>query len=164
MPQPGSTPTCDTVGVLGPAASLIASLEVVEGLKILLGQEDELHGCLIYVDVWTATFERFTVKRGECPVCELGQYDYLDGRAGSSVTALCGRDAVQVNVAGNGQPSFPALAERLRRVGQVRFNDYMLRFRADPYELTLFSDGRAIIKGTADETVARTLYARYVGM
>lgn len=163
MPPPGSTPTCDTVGVLGPVASLIASLEVVEGLKILMGQEDQLHGCLIYADVWAATFERFTVKKGGCPVCDLGRYDYLDGRAGSSVTTLCGRDAVQVNMAGDQRPSFSALAERLGRVGQVRFNEHMLRFRADPYEVTVFSDGRAIIKGTADQTVARTLYARYIG-
>ena len=163
MPPPGSTPTCDTVGVLGPAASLVASLEVVEGLKILTGQEEQLHDRLIYVDVWTAAFERFTVKSSDCPVCDLGQYDYLDGRVGSSVTTLCGRDAVQVNVSGDRRPAFSALAERLQPVGQVRFNEHMLRFQADPYELTLFSDGRAIIKGTDDEAVARTLYSRYIG-
>lgn len=165
-PPPGSTPTCDTVGVLSTAANVVASLEVTEGLKILMGKREALHGHLLYVDVWTGTLERLEVGKvnGPCPVCDLGQYEFLEARQGSYLTSLCGREAVQVNVRGDVHVSFPDLAKRLSSAGEVRFNDYMLRFRVDSYELTVFPDGRTIVKGTTDESMARTLYARYVGL
>ena len=171
-PVPGSTPTCDTVGVLGSAVNVVASLEVVEGLKILMGKEKELYGELLYIDVWTGTLERLKVEKGDgtCPVCDLGQFEFLDAKEGTYLTSLCGREAVQVNVRGDIRISFPDLAERLGSVGQVSFNDYMLRFRVEsaegktPYELTVFPDGRTIVKGTTDEAVARTLCARYIGL
>jgi len=166
MPVPGSTPTCDTVGVLGPAVNIVASLEVTEGLKLLMGKEEELHGRLIYVDAWTGTLEQLELEKGDglCPACDLGQFEFLEAREGSYLTSLCGREAVQINVHGEAKVSFPGLAERLNSVGQVTFNEYMLRFRVDPYELTVFPDGRTIIKGTTDEALARTLYAKYVGL
>ena len=166
MPVPGSTPTCDTVGVLGPAVNIVASLEVTEGLKLLMGKEDELHGRLIYVDAWTGILEQLELEKrgGLCPACDLGQFEFLEAREGSYLTSLCGREAVQINVHGEAKVSFPGLAERLNSVGQVTFNEYMLRFRVDPYELTVFPDGRTIIKGTTDEALARTLYAKYVGL
>ena len=168
-PVPGSTPTCDTVGVLSPAVNVVASLEVVEGLKILMGKEEELYGPLLYVDVWAGTTERVEVRKRDdpCPVCDLGRFEFLEAREGSYMTGLCGREAVQVNVRGETRVSFPELAKRLDSVGQVSFNDYMLRFQVDtkcPYELTVFPDGRTIVKGTTDEAVARTLYARYIGL
>jgi adenylyltransferase/sulfurtransferase len=165
-PAPGSTPTCDTVGVLGTAAAVIAALQVTESLKLLTGQPDTLHGKLICFDVWAGTLDRFAVAKQDepCPACELGQYEYLDAQHGPWATSLCGRDAVQINVRRESLVSFGALAERLRPTGQVAFNDYMLRFRADGYELNLFPDGRAIIKGCQDRALARTLYARYVGL
>ena len=166
MPAPGSIPTCDTVGVLGPAVNIVASLEVTEGLKLLMGREEELHGRLIYVDAWMGTMERLELeKRDEhCPVCDLGSFEFLEAREGSYLTSLCGREAVQVNVRGKAQISFPDLAKRLGPAGQVTFNDYMLRLRVDSFELTVFPDGRAIVKGTTDEALARTLYARYIGL
>jgi len=166
MPAPGSTPTCDTAGVLGTAVNVVASLEATEGLKILLGQEDTLYGGLLYVDVWRGEFERLELGRRDapCPVCDLGRFEFLEAREGSYLTNLCGREAVQVNVRGPARVSFPDLARRLGAVGEVRFNDYMLRFRVDFYELTVFPDGRTIIKGTTDQAVARTLYARYIGL
>jgi len=166
MPAPGSTPTCDTVGVLSPAVNIVASLEVTEGLKLLMGKEEELHGRLIYVDAWTGTLERLELGRGDdaCPACDLGRFEFLEARVGSYLTSLCGREAVQVNVRGEARVSFPDLAERLNSVGQVTFNDYLLRFKVDSYQLTIFPDGRAIIKGTTDEAMARSLYARYVGL
>ena len=166
MPVPGSTPTCDMVGVLGPAVNIVASLEVTEALKLLMGRQEELHGQLIYVDAWTGTLERLELeKRNDlCPACDLGQFEFLEASVGSYLTSLCGREAVQVNVRGEAKVSFPGLTERLNSVGQVTFNDYMLRFRIDSYELTVFPDGRTIIKGTTDEAVARSLYARYVGL
>ena len=166
MPAPGSTPTCDTVGVLGPAVNIVASLEVTEGLKLLMGKEEELHGRLIYVDAWAGTLEQLELEKrdGLCPACDLGQFEFLEAREGSYLISLCGREAVQVNVRGEARVSFPELAERLNSVGPVTFNDYMLRFRVDSYELTVFPDGRTIVKGTTDEAVARTLYARYIGL
>jgi adenylyltransferase/sulfurtransferase len=166
LPAPGSTPTCDTVGVLGTAAAVIAALEVTESLKLLIGQSDALHGKLVCFDVWAGTMDRFEVAKGDrpCPACDLEQYEYLDAQHGSWATSLCGRDAVQINVRRESKVSFASLAERLRPSGQVAFNDYMLRFRANGYELNLFSDGRAIIKGCTDPALARTLYARYVGL
>jgi len=166
MPAPGSTPTCDTAGVLGPAVNIVASLEVTEGLKLLMGKEEELHGRLIYMDAWRGTMEQLELeKRDEpCPVCDLGRFEFLEAGKGSYLTSLCGRQAVQINVRGEARVSFPDLAARLNSVGQVIFNDYMLRFRVDSYDLTLFPDGRTIVKGTADEAVARSLYATYVGL
>jgi adenylyltransferase/sulfurtransferase len=166
LPAPGSTPTCDTAGVLGTAAVVIAALQVTEGLKLLTGQEKALYRQLLYFDVWDGELGRFSVGKGgePCPACDLGQYEFLEAREGSWATSLCGRDAVQINVRRDTRVSFPQLAERLRDVGQVVFNDYMLRFRIDEYELNIFPDGRTIVKGTADEAVARTLYAKYVGL
>ncbi len=172
LPLPGSTPTCDTVGVLAPAVNVIASLEVVEGLKILLGNEKELYGELFYIDVWSGSLERSQVEKrdDDCQVCGLGQFEFLESKEGSYLTSLCGRNAVQINVRGDVQIAFPTLAERLALAGEVKYNDYMLRFWVDsvddkhPYELTIFPDGRTIVKGTTDESVARTLYARYVGL
>ena len=166
MPAPGSIPTCDTVGVLGPAVNIVASLEVTEGLKLLMGREEELHDRLIYVDAWAGTMERLELEKSDraCPACDLGRFEFLEARAGSFLTSLCGREAVQVNVRGGSVVSLQGLAERLGLVGEVTSNEYMLRFRVDPYELIVFPDGRTIVKGTADEAVARSLYARYVGL
>ena len=165
LPAPGSTPTCDMVGVLGTAAAIVAGLEVTEGLKLLTGQEQALHRRLIYFDAWAGSLERLEMGKGEtpCPACDLGQYEFLEAEAGSWATTLCGRDAVQINVRRETTVAFPQLAERLRAVGQVSFNDYMLRLRVDDYELNLFPDGRSIIKGCTDPALARTLYAKYIG-
>ncbi len=166
MPVPGSTPTCDTVGVLSPAVSVVAALEMAEGLKILMGKEEELHGQLLYVDVWAGVMERLAPgkRNAPCPTCDLRQFEFLEAREGSYLTNLCGREAVQIRVRGQTQVSLPDLAERLDSAGDVAFNDYMLRFRVDSYELTVFPDGRTIVKGVNDESVARTLYARYIGL
>lgn len=166
LPAPGSSPTCDMVGVLGTAAMVVAALEVTEGIKLLTGQMDALRRELLYCDVWAGSFERLGLAKDDtpCPACDLGQYEFLEARQGSWATALCGRDAVQINLRHEMQTSFPQLAERLRSVGEVAYNDYLLRFRVEPYELNVFPDGRTIVKGCSDPALARTLYARYVGL
>jgi adenylyltransferase/sulfurtransferase len=166
LPAPGTSPTCDTVGVLSTAAASIAALEVTEALKLLTGQTESLHGKLVCVDVWAGTLDRFAFAKQEepCPACDLGRYEYLQAEHGSWATSLCGRNAVQVNVRRESQVSFATLGERLRPAGEVAYNDYMLRFRTQEYELNLFPDGRAIVKGCTDPALARTLYARYVGL
>jgi hypothetical protein len=99
----------------------------------------------------------------ECPTCGLGRYETLEAEAGEVAVSLCGRDAVQVRPAAVTQVDLPALAERLRAAGEVQLNPYLLRLRAGDYELTVFKDARAIIRGTDDVPTARSLYARYVG-
>ena len=75
---------------------------------------------------------------------------------------LCGRNAEQVHE--RERPlDLAGLKSRLEPLGEVRINEYALRFFIAPYEMTVFSDGRAIIKGTSDASIARSLYAKYVG-
>jgi len=166
MPLPGSVPTCDTAGVLGAAVGVVASLEVAQALKFLTHPEEPLQSRLIYLDVWTGNWEEIQIRKNKaaCPACDLGQYEFLEARAGHRLTTLCGRDAVQISPRAGAAPSFPRLADRLRAVGEVHYNDFLLRFRADRYELTMFPDGRTIVKGVGDEAEAKTVYARYVGL
>ncbi len=155
--------TCDTIGVLGPIVNLIASWQVAEALKILAGRTEALHGRLLSGDVWTGHMQSIRVARNaECRVCAKHNYPYLDGDAQPHVS-LCGRDSVQIHECSR-ELDLAALALRLRPVVEdVRQNDFLIRFRVSPYEMTVFADGRAIFKGTKDPAVARSLYARYLG-
>ncbi len=164
MPPPGSVPTCETAGVLGAAAHIIASLEIVQALKVLTGQV-EFPPPLIFVDVWENVWETIPVQKGErrCPACDEGRFDFLAAREGHRVVELCGQDAFQITPHGDGTVALDRLAERLRAVGEVFRNEYLLRFRIAPYELTVFADGRTLVKGARDEGEARGVYARYIG-
>ncbi len=164
-PPPGTTPTCDTAGVLSSIVTLIASIECTEAMKLLVGATDRINRGMIWVDVWDNSFEKIQGSKvsADCPACVQGNYEFLEAKEGTHTTTLCGRSAVQVSVRGNVNVSFPGLAERLKSAGQVQFNEYMLRFLVGPYEMVVFPDGRALVRGTTDESLARTLYARYVG-
>jgi molybdopterin/thiamine biosynthesis adenylyltransferase len=170
-PLPGTTPTCDTAGVLNGIVGVIAGIASTEALKLLVGS-DRLARGMTWIDLWENTFDHIEVPRqADCPACGRGEYEYLDAGDGSAGTTLCGRNAVQVNPVrtaqqhGSARPSMDlaALAERLRPVGEVAQNEFLLRLRTDSYEVTVFPDGRAIVKGTDDPVVARTIYARYIG-
>jgi molybdopterin/thiamine biosynthesis adenylyltransferase len=165
MPPPGSVPTCETAGVLGPAVALVAALEATEGLKILLERRDELLDSLVMIDVWNGDFERAETEKGKttCPVCDERHFELLDAERGSTTAVLCGREAVQISPGPGQDLDLAALARRLGEVGQVRANQWLLRLEVEGHELTVFPDGRAIVKGTDDPAVARALYARYVG-
>jgi adenylyltransferase/sulfurtransferase len=165
-PPPGVEPTCDTAGVLNPIPSVIASLACAEALKLLVGARERLSGEMVWIDVWHNASQRLPLGSPvvDCPVCQLGQYEHLEAREGSVAAALCGRDAVQVRPRGRHEVDLDALAERLRAVGPVVRTPYLLRLDAGEYELTLFPDARAIVKGTDDPAVARGLYARYIGL
>jgi molybdopterin-synthase adenylyltransferase len=155
--------TCDTVGVLGPIVNLIASWQVAEALKILSGRTDALDGRLLSTDVWTGHTQAIRVARNpECRACAKHHYTYLEGQAQPHIT-LCGRDSVQIHERHRAL-DLAALARRLHPVvGEVRQNDFLIRFRVAAYEMTVFADGRAILKGTTDPAVARSLYSRYLG-
>jgi molybdopterin/thiamine biosynthesis adenylyltransferase len=159
----GMEETCDTVGVLGPIVNFIASLQVAEALKLLLGRHDALHGRLLSCDVWTGHMQSIGVIRNPgCRACARHDFIYLHGEAQPHIT-MCGRDSVQIHERSRVM-DLRALGERLTPiVADVRQNDFLLRFRVAPYEMTVFADGRAILKGTKDPAVARSLYARYIG-
>lgn len=165
MPPPGAVPTCETAGVLGPAVAVVAALEVTEGLKILLEQSDALLRSLVMVDLWSGDFERAQTQKGKaaCPVCDEGRYELLEAERGSVTAVLCGREAVQVSPRLGEPLNLASLAERLADSGLVHVNEYLLRLDVEGCQLTIFGDGRAIVKGTDDPVRARALYARYVG-
>ncbi len=171
-PEPGQSPTCDTVGVLGPAVSIIANFQTSEALKILTGNIDHLAPGMLNIDLWTNSIAQLNMNQawqeGDCPCCKHRRFEFLDGKAGSSAITLCGHEAVQLThrQTDNTLP-LEQLADRLRQHGEVKVNAFMLRAELNeggkPFELTLFADGRAIIKGTGEAAVARGLYAKYVG-
>ncbi len=183
LPPPGTTPTCDTVGILAATVGVVASLQATEALKILIGKRgqdpfsrdqdppeevpDTFLSGLLAIDVWVGRVRALNVQAafgdGDCPCCKQGQYDFLAGDRVASTTTLCGRDAVQIRPAGDVRISFKTLAMRLPGHAHAKFNEFMLRFSIESYHVTLFADGRAIIQGTSDPAIARGVYAKYVG-
>ncbi len=156
--------TCDTAGVLGTAAGVIAAIESTEAIKILSGRLDALHGRLVSCDVWLGKFQSIRTERNpSCRACARREFRFLAGDAQPHIT-LCGRDSVQIHERGR-RLNLDELGRRLTGAAstQVKGNDFLLRFCVSPYEVTVFADGRAIIKGTKDPAVARSLYARYIG-
>jgi adenylyltransferase/sulfurtransferase len=162
-PPQGMYDTCDTVGVIAPAVAWAASIQVTEALKILLGREAELHGALLAYDVWKNSYQAVKLRRdAQCRACGAREFIHLE--AGEAThTTLCGRDAVQIRHREARGLDLAALRTRLGQFGPVRGNEFLLRCTLDGYDLTVFPDGRAIIKGTHDPAVARGLYAKYIG-
>jgi molybdopterin/thiamine biosynthesis adenylyltransferase len=159
----GAEDTCDTVGVLGAAAGVISSIEAAEALKLLVGKVDSAGGRLTSFDVWSGRFQSVRVARNpDCRACARHNFRYLEGAVQPHLT-MCGRDSVQIHERRR-QLDLTALGRRIApTVADVRENGFLLRFRVPPYEMTVFADGRAIIKGTRDTSIARSLYARYIG-
>lgn len=159
----GAQPTCDTAGILNAAASAVASFQVGDAVKILSGNTAAVEPRLLTLDVWQGAPR--SVATGEpdpeCPVCGRRQFDLLAAPALRPSAILCGRDAVQVR--GDSAVDLEELSTRLADIGDVRCNEYALRLVAPPYEMTLFADGRAIIKGVDDPARARSIYSRFVG-
>lgn len=171
-PAPGETGTCETAGVLAPAVNIVASYQATEALKLLSGNKAAVNKELLILDVWENTNRRVKVaplagRKGQCPCCAKRSFEWLDGAHGTQTTSLCGRNAVQVSQRTKGKLDFAYLAGVLKQSGEVSYNKFLLKFQlvenGDPYEFTVFEDGRAIIKGTDQPDKARTLYAKYVG-
>jgi adenylyltransferase/sulfurtransferase len=174
-PAPGSQPTCETAGVLGPAAAIIGATQAADALKVLLGRCDLLSGTLLEFDLWANTRRRLALSafgpRADCPCCGLRRFEFLERPAGAAPPTLCGRNAVQVlPAAGECVLDLPIIAARLRAVGTVRESASAARIvlperdGVNTIELTLFADGRAIVHGTARHELARSIYAKYVGV
>ncbi len=163
-PAGGVVGTCDTAGVLGPVPFIIGSLQSTAAIKLLTGAaETEQH--LTVIDVWQDTFQHLkTGYRKDCPACQ-GKYEYLEGKSGVETTSLCGQNVVQVLNTGGGEIALSELAKRLAQLTEVVYNEFMLRFMADEErEMVVFADGRALVRNTTDESLAKALYAKYVGM
>jgi molybdopterin-synthase adenylyltransferase len=155
--------TCDTVGVIAPAAAAIASLAAAQAIRHLAGKSDPAAVRLQSVDVWNMRSTAINVVRDRnCRCCARREFRYLEGRSVPHVT-MCGRNSVQIHERAR-HLDLQQLGKRLGNVAtDVRHNEHLLRFHVSPYEVTVFADGRAIIKGTQDPAVARSLYARYLG-
>jgi molybdopterin/thiamine biosynthesis adenylyltransferase len=162
-PPQGTFETCETAGILNSAVNLAASIAATEAVKLLVGAGDHLRRTLLSFDVWRN--ERAEVAadkpRAGCRTCGEHEFPHLAGEGRPHIT-LCGRNSVQIHER-HRPVDLAQLSEQLQPLGRVRHNDFVLKFWQEPYEMTLFPDGRAIIKGTTDKTIARSLYARYVG-
>jgi molybdopterin-synthase adenylyltransferase len=163
-PPAASAPTCDTSGVIMPIINIVSAVQVSEALKLITGRVEALHGSLMQFDVWQNEWRKIGTRkrREECLTCGLGVYETLS-HADEGAAVLCGRDAIQIPPSRPTRINFAALAERLRRAGEVKFNEYLLRFKTGNFELTVFQDARSIIRGTNEITTARSLYAKYIG-
>ena len=161
-PPAGALPTCDTAGVLNTASLVVAGYESTEAIKVLLGDIERPK--LVMIDVWEQTFSTLEVeKASECVCCGKREFEFLNAEREEIITSLCGRNAVQITPATPGRISLQALASQLTPLGEVEQTEYILVFRTQDKEISVFVDGRAIIKGTDDIKLARSLYARYIG-
>jgi adenylyltransferase/sulfurtransferase len=159
----GAEETCDTVGVMNSAVGVIASLEATEAIKLLARKSEKLNRKLVSCDVWRGNFQSIQVRRNaECRACGKRNFKYLAGDAQPEIT-MCGRDSVQIHERGR-KIDLNELGRRLANGSpeSVRSNEFLLRFSVAPYEMTVFADGRAVIRGTKDPAIARSLYSRYV--
>ncbi len=165
MPDAGSSPTCDTAGVIMPIIATVSATQVSEALKMLVGDKGSLHGSLLQFDIWANDRQRIKLAppNPECKTCGQHVYEFLDAEAQEFSAVLCGRNAVQIAPPRSTQLDLPNLADKLRSLTEVKQNEYLMRFMSGENEVTVFADGRAIVKGTDDIAVARSLYARFVG-
>ncbi|HEX3153991.1 MAG TPA: ThiF family adenylyltransferase [Candidatus Angelobacter sp.] len=159
----GTIETCDTAGILNSAVNLIGSIQVTEAIKFLVGAKDKLRRTLLSFDVWSNEHAEIAAgrPRSGCQTCGERKFIHLAGERRPQIT-LCGRNSVQIHER-NRPVDFAEMSARLGAHGTVKHNAFVLKFWRDPLEMTLFPDGRAIIKGTNDTSVARSLYARFVG-
>lgn len=164
MPPPGSLPTCDTAGILNTVSSAIGSIQATEAIKLLLGHPPS--GELLVFDGWTNELQRLKIaRRQDCPTCVRGEREYLGAKRGQVIAALCGSRTISIDPAHKGAIDMAGIEARLRKLGPVKALGSVLMFTAgEDATITLFSDGRALIRGTEDPERARALYAKYIGM
>ena len=166
-PPPGTTATCDSAGILAPIINIIASLQANEAIKILSGNLDAINRSLTVFELWDNRILQIKLDSLEgnedCPACNRGDFPWLHGERGSHTAILCGRNAVQLSFPDRKSLDLATLAKKLEGIGNVQTNRYLLRLAIDPYLVTVFPDGRAIIGGTEEISEARTVYAKYIG-
>lgn len=175
IPKAGSLPTCDTMGVLNTATVIMGSMESTEAIKILLDSgvrsfevnaqdNDYKDGELVVYDAWNNSIDPIVVKRSEnCKCCAEAEFEFLEAEDKEIITSLCGRNAVQITPARPKNLSLLDVASQLEKLGEVKASSFLVLFKTESYEISIFRDARAIIKGTNDGNVAKSLYARYIG-
>ena len=156
--------SCSTFGVLNMITMTMASIQTAEAIKILLNS-DSVRKEVLSIDLWDNNIDFFELRKNEdCPVCVRGEYEYLGKITGSYTTSICGSNTIQVVPSQSLNVDFSTLAEKLARIGDVRLSQYALKFSDDKYEITLFQDGRAIIKNAIDGNNAKSVYTEYIGL
>lgn len=165
MPEAGSSPTCDTSGVIMPIIASISAVQVSEAIKLLVGDMDSLHRSLMQIDLWSNDWHRIKLSEPnpDCVCCGQLKFEFLDAESREFTAVLCGRNAVQIAPPRATELDLLTFASRLNSSMPVKQNEYLVRFDIDGHEITVFRDARAIIKGTDDLSTARSIYARFVG-
>jgi len=165
-PPPGTLPTCDVAGIIGPAAMVVGAVQAAEAMKLLVGERGSGAGRMLACDLWTfewRSLDLAPLAAAGCPTCRDRDYPWLEGRLGGQATRLCGREAVHVSAAAGGRVDLAALTARLESVARVTANAWILRAEVEPgIRLSVFADGRAIVDGTTDEARGRAIVARYL--
>lgn len=163
LPPPGTLPTCYQEGVLNTITSAIASIQTTEAIKTLLGRNSG--GRLIKFDIWNGAFDKFKVnRRPDCTACVRHTFEFLQQENIPWCKVICGRNQVHINPRREVDIDLNALSDRLKHLGSVSGNEFLLNFSDGGYDIMIFKSGRAMIKGTTDESIARTIYSRYVGI
>ncbi|MEF8837316.1 MAG: ThiF family adenylyltransferase [Candidatus Bipolaricaulota bacterium] len=162
-PPSGTLPTCDTAGVINTIPKVISALQSTEAIKCLDGREVNTD-TLLNFDVWARDLSTINIERNdECICCGEGEYQFLESEVGQTSHSVCGREAIQINPHREDEIDLKGLAKKLRGLGEVEARDVLLRFEVEDYRINVFRDGRAIIEGTEEEKVARSLYSKYIG-
>jgi molybdopterin-synthase adenylyltransferase len=167
IPPAASGETCDTVGVIGPIIHIVASYQAVEALKILVGDERNYNSSLEHIEIWRNLHGHMDLSMGrdpDCPTCGQRKFEFLEfSGEEDSITSMCGRNSVQISPVKERALDLHKLENRFCKLGQVERNKFLLRFHIGEHTLIIFPNGRVVIQGTDDITVARTLYAKYIG-
>ena len=166
IPPPGTTPTCDTAGILGPIVNVIASIQANEVLKIASGNIEQVSDKLSVIDLWNNRLKQIglaSLQSPDCEACGRSQFHWLDGKRTSHTAVLCGRNAVQLAFPNQTPVDLNDLEAKLAKLGSVLRNPFLLRANIGEFAITVFSDGRAVIGGTDDPATAKSIYARYLG-
>ncbi len=165
MPPVGSAPTCDTTGVIQPIIQSVSAIQTTEALKILTGDFAALHQTLLQIDVWQNDWRKIKIgsPNADCECCGRKNFEFLDAETSEFSAVLCGRNAVQIAPPKPVDLDLPTLATRLEPFGAVKQNEYLLRLNVGEFELTVFKDARAIVRGTDDISTARSIYAKFIG-
>jgi adenylyltransferase/sulfurtransferase len=162
LPETGSLPTCDTVGVLNSIPEIIGSIQSTEALKIILGKN--INKNLLTYDVWIHSFNNISIKkRDDCECCGKHNFEFLNAKKKETMISLCGKGAIQITPANEVKISFEDLGKKLQKLGEINYHKLILRFKIPGYELNIFKNGRTIIIGTNDKKIAKSLYAKYIG-
>lgn len=165
MPDAGSSPTCDTAGVIMPIIATVSAVQVAEAIKILVGGTESLHRSLMQFDIWRNDWRKIklSLPNPDCETCDRRNFEFLDAESQEFSAVLCGRNAVQISPPRPTNLNLELLAEKLKNISEVMQNEYLVRFSSGENEVTIFRDARAIIRGTDNVSVARSLYAKYIG-